>query len=176
MNKELLEKRWYAVFTKPRWEKKIVELLNKASIENYCPMTKVQRQWSDRKKIIIEPLFKSYVFVNVSEKQKWDVKNVSGIINYVYYLGKPAIIKSDEIESIRHFLYKHEYVSVQGSSIHQGDLVKINTGAFIDMEAEIISVKGQKVLLNIPSIGLALVATHTDNTSLIRKNNTNDKN
>jgi transcription antitermination factor NusG len=171
-NRDLLEKKWYAVFTKPRWEKKVVDLLNRASIENYCPTTKVERQWSDRKKMITEPLFKSYVFVNVHEKQKWEVKGVYGVINYVNYLGKPAVIKPNEIEAIRQFLNKHEYVSIQNSTMNQGDLVKINTGAFTDMEAEVVSIRGQKVLLNIPSIGLALVATHTDNASLLKSEKT----
>lgn len=170
MNKEdQLDKKWYAIFTKPRWEKKVVDLLNKTSIENYCPTIKVQRQWSDRKKIIIEPLFKSYVFVKVSERQKWDVRSVSGVINYIYYLGKPAEIKPAEIESIRQFLDVHEQVSSQNSDINQGDLVIVSTGAFVNMEAEVVSIRGRKVLLNLPSIGLALVAMHTDNTSIQRK-------
>lgn len=164
----MLEKKWYVVFTKSRWEQKVVSLLEKASIEHYCPTTKVQRQWSDRKKTLIEPLFKSYVFVNVSERQKWDVKDIPGVVNYVYYLGRPAIIKPEEIELIRQFLSLHEYVGIRDSKMGPGDLVKINTGAFMDMEAEIVSIKGQRVLLNIPCLGIALIATHTGNTSVLK--------
>ncbi|TZF84459.1 UpxY family transcription antiterminator [Pedobacter sp. BS3] len=163
-----LEKKWHVVFTRPRWEKKVADLLTKADIENYCPTTRVKRQWSDRKKIIIEPLFKSYVFVRVAEKQKWEVVNNMGVIDYVYYLGKPAIVRPQEIEEIKRFLNRHEYVRVGEATINAGDKVKINSGVFKDLEAEVTSRKGQKIVLNITSLGLALIATDVVNTSLVK--------
>ena len=60
-----LEKKWYALYTKPRWEKKIDSVLIRKGVESWCPLQKIERQWSDRKKIIEDPLFKSYVFVRI---------------------------------------------------------------------------------------------------------------
>ena len=62
---------WYALYTKPRWEKKVAGLLDDQGIENYCPINKVTRQWSDRKKVVLEPMFKGYVFVKIGEAGKW---------------------------------------------------------------------------------------------------------
>ena len=59
------EKKWFVVYTKSRCEKKVADLLTKKGIENYCPLNRVQKQWSDRKKIILAPLFTSYVFVRI---------------------------------------------------------------------------------------------------------------
>ena len=98
------EPKWYAVYTKPRWEKKVAELLARQGMEQYCPLNKVQRQWSDRKKTIEEPLFKSYVFIHVKEDALLNVKQTDGVINLLYWLGKPAVIKDFEIEAIRNFL------------------------------------------------------------------------
>jgi len=56
---------WYAVYTKSRMEKKVSLRLEEAGIESYCPVTKRKKQWSDRKKIVEEVLFRSYVFVNI---------------------------------------------------------------------------------------------------------------
>ena len=56
------DKKWYALYTKPRWEKKIDASLIKKNIESWCPLQKIEKQWTDRKKIIEEPLFKSYIF------------------------------------------------------------------------------------------------------------------
>ncbi len=56
-------KHWYAIYTKPRWEKKVHHLLSEKGLEAYCPLNKVTRKWSDRMKTVEEPLFKSYVFV-----------------------------------------------------------------------------------------------------------------
>ena len=72
MNDESLQ--WYAVYTKPRWEKKVADLLTKKQIENYCPLNRVLRQWSDRKKVILEPLFTSYVFVRISESNQLAIR------------------------------------------------------------------------------------------------------
>src|ERR1700712_1703924 len=91
---------WYAVYTKPRWEKKVAGILEENGIEYYCPLNKVVKQWSDRKKVVMEPIFKSYVFVRVPEKEKWDLRKIVGIINFVYWLGKPARIKDDDIHTI----------------------------------------------------------------------------
>jgi Transcription termination factor nusG len=68
------EKKWFVLYTKPRWEKKIHQLLDAKEIENYCPLNKVSKKWSDRMKIVEEPLFKSYVFVKVSEEEQTKVR------------------------------------------------------------------------------------------------------
>src|SRR6187402_1930352 len=98
------EKKWYVVYTRPRWEKKVAYLLLAKGIEHYCPLNRVMKQWSDRKKVVLEPLFKGYIFVKLEEALKWDIKALDGIINFVYWLGKPALVKEDEINTIRKFL------------------------------------------------------------------------
>ena len=92
------EKSWYAIYTKPRWEKKVAKILDERGIINYCPLNKVTKQWSDRKKVVLEPIFKSYVFVMVAEETKWDLRRIDGILNYVHWLGVPAKIKEEEID------------------------------------------------------------------------------
>ncbi|MFW1373630.1 transcription termination/antitermination NusG family protein, partial [Vibrio parahaemolyticus] len=67
------EKRWHALYTKPRWEKKIDTVLLRKGVESWCPLQKVERQWSDRKKIIEDPLFKSYVFVKIDDTERTKV-------------------------------------------------------------------------------------------------------
>ena len=95
---------WYAIYTKPRWEKKVHALLTEKKIESYCPLNKVRKKWSDRMKTVEEPLFKSYVFARVSEEEQTRVRMTAGVMNFVYWQGKPAIIRAKEIETIRKFL------------------------------------------------------------------------
>ena len=87
-------------------------------LESYCPLNKVRKQWSDRIKLVEEPLFKSYVFVHVPEEDQTRVRMVDGVLNYVYWQGKPAVIKEKEIEDIRRFLneYQDRAVAVAGFS------------------------------------------------------------
>jgi len=67
---------WYALYTKPKNEKKVTEQLQKSGIEVYCPMVTQIKQWSDRKKKTETPLIPSYVFVNIEEKNRNDVFEV----------------------------------------------------------------------------------------------------
>ena len=149
---------WYVVYTKPRWEKKVALLLTKRGIENYCPLNKVLRQWSDRKKTIEEPLFSGYVFLKTTAAEKWRIKKVDGILNYVHWLGKPAIVPEHEIETIKRFLNEHQTVQVRTTHFKPNDRVKILSGVFIDTQAKVIAQKGKHVMLEIPSLQLKLTA------------------
>jgi transcription antitermination factor NusG len=149
---------WYVVYTKPRWEKKVALLLSKKGIQNYCPLNKVIRQWSDRKKVVEEPLFSGYVFLKTTDADKWRIKEIDGILNYVHWLGKPAIVPEHEIETIKRFLNEHQTVHVSNTQFKTNDRVKIVSGAFIDRQAKVIAQKGKNVILEIPSLQLVLTA------------------
>ena len=78
--------KWYAIYTRPRWEKKVNHLLLQKGVESYCPLNKVRRKWSDRIKIIEEPLFKSYVFVKVAESDRTEIRMTDGV-----YIGMVSL-------------------------------------------------------------------------------------
>lgn len=149
---------WYAVYTKPRWEKKIAKALDERGIVNYCPLNKITRQWSDRKKVVLEPIFKSYVFVKVSEDSKWLLKQVDGVLNYVYWLGKPAVIRDEEIDTIRMFLNEFADVSVQQVSLELNSKVRIKQGVLMNYEGLLLEIQGSTALVKIESMGIQLSA------------------
>lgn len=148
---------WYAVYTRPRWEKKVASLLEEEGIECYCPLNKVEKQWTDRKKIILEPVFKTYVFVKVEEAKKWDLKKIPGILNFVYWLGKPAPIKEEDIFTIRRFLNEFKDVQVE-QQLQINEKVKIKQGALMDYKGILVEMSGSKVRVRIESMGLLLSA------------------
>jgi transcription antitermination factor NusG len=147
-----MELNWYAIYTRARWEKKVANQLNKIEIENYCPLNRVVKQWSDRKKTVEEPLFTSYVFVRISKKQMNSVREIYGIVNFVRWLGKPAVIPVGEIESIKQFLTEHQNVKIEQTSLHVKDRIKILQGPFVEMEGQIIAVKKKSVKVLLPSL------------------------
>lgn len=153
------KKRWHAIYTRPRWEKKVHSLLKEKGFDSYCPINRVQRKWSDRIKTIEEPLFKSYVFVKISEAEKSSVRMVSGVVNFVYWLGKPALIRDREIENIKKFLSEYKVLEVKPVSIAVNSKVKIDQGLFMDKEATVIKVMKKRVELRIDSIGYTLIAS-----------------
>lgn len=152
-------KTWYAVYTKPRWEKKVFNLMIEKGMEAYCPLNRVKKKWSDRLKWVEEPLFKSYVFVRIAAEEQTRVRMVSGVVNFVYWLGRPAVIKNKEIEIIRKFMNEYSDVRVEPLQLRTDAKVTILQGALMDKEATVIKVLNNKVLVNIESIGYSLVAT-----------------
>lgn len=149
---------WYAVHTRPRWEKKVASLLQDKGIENYCPLNKVVRQWSDRKKTVLEPLFKGYVFVQVAEAAKWELLTINGIVNYVYWLGKPARIRDNEIDTIRRFLHEFEDIEVTENNMTVNKTVQVKQGVLMNYRGIVIELHGNKAKVRIESMGLQLSA------------------
>ena len=157
--KQMKEKKnWFAVYTKPRWEKKLSLLLEKKGLENYCPLTKVRRRWSDRYKVVEEPLFKSYVFVYITEEEKQEVRFTDGAVNFVYWLGEPAIIKKEDIEIIRRFLQEYEYVLATPVTINKGQKVKIKTGLMMDAEGVVLKLVNNRAYVLLESLDYELTA------------------
>jgi len=152
------DRKWYAVYTKPRWEKKVSGLLSQQGMETYCPLNRTQRRWSDRAKWVEEPLFRSYVFVRVPEEGLSGVRLVSGVVNFVYWMGKPAIIRDKEIEAIKRFLNDHVDVEVFRMDPQTNDRITIQHGIFMNREARVIKVLNNRVQVVIESLGCRLVA------------------
>jgi transcription antitermination factor NusG len=150
--------KWFAIYTKPRWEKKVNQLLTDKGVECYCPVNKVKRKWSDRTKTIEEPLFKSYVFVKVTEEERTKVRLTNGVVNFVYWNGKPAIVREKEIQAIKLFLDEHENVQVRPMDLTVQQRVLITSGTFMDRTATVLDVRKKEVKVSIDSLGYELVA------------------
>lgn len=152
-------KRWFAAYTKPRWEKKVSRVLERKGVECWCPLKKTEKQWSDRKKVIEEPLFTSYVFVRINETEKSVVLMTDGILNFVYYIGKPAIIRDEEIDIIKKFLSeKQASVSVQSlASLDENTRIKVNHGIFMDTTGTVLKGGKKKVFVKLESLDQVMV-------------------
>jgi len=157
--------KWLAVYTRPRWEKKVNKLLTEKGVESYCPLNKIRRKWSDRIKTVEEPLFKSYVFVKVNEEDRTNVRMTSGVINFVYWNGKPAVIKEKEITAIKRFLNEYENVEVKPMDLKLNQRVIVTAGPLMDQEGKIVAVRQKTVKVAIDSLGYILVA-HIERTKL----------
>ncbi len=146
------------MYTRPRWEKKIAENMLRVGIEHYCPVNKVTRQWSDRKKTVLEPIFKGYVFVKIEDEKKWDIKTIPGILNFVHWLGKPARLREEEIDTIRKFLKEFDDVIVEKKDFGLNEKVRITQGVLMNYEGMVISVFGNRAIVKIDSMDLQLSA------------------
>lgn len=152
------EKKWYALYTRPRWEKKVNDLLTRKGMESYCPLNRVRRRWTDRTKIVQVPLFTSYVFVHITEAEKGEVRFTDGVVNFVYWERKPAIIRNEEIELIKKFLRDYEDVEVRPLTLTEGQRVRIRTGVMMNKEGVVAQIKNNRAVVVIESLGYELAA------------------
>ncbi len=152
------EQMWYALYTRPCWEKKVSRILELKQIEHYCPLQKTIRQWSDRKKILYEPLFKSYVFVRINFQSHNTVLQTEGVLNFVSFQGKPAKIRDEEIYMIRQFLLDYSDVRIEEIHFEINDTVKIISGALNSKTGTILNIKKKTVQVLLPSLGFAMIA------------------
>lgn len=155
LTKSETDKNWYAVFTKPRAEKKVVERLEENSIEVFLPLVKTLRQWSDRKKYVQLPLIPSYVFVHMIEKDLNKVLPYPGTVAVLKHLGKPAKVKQSEIDNLK-ILSDNADVSdiLSVDRVGKGDAVMVSKGSFTGLIGVCIK-DGNKhrVVVQIDSLG-----------------------
>lgn len=161
------ERKWLAIYTRPRWEKKIDQLLKEQGVESFCPVRKVESQWADRKKVVEMPLFNSYVFVKVDLKEELIVRQTIGVLNFIYYMGKPAVLRESEIEDIKHFLTSINDIEVISlSNLSVGDRVMIKSGIMSKQEGAVVKINGKNVLMVFDKLDCAVV-TRVDISNLV---------
>ena len=114
-------------------------------LEVYCPLRKTKRKWSDRYKWVEEPLFRSYCFVRLLEKDRNQVFGVPGVVRYLFWLGRPAVVRDEEIAGIREMLgcFDHEHIVLREFDVH--DRIKVRGGGFDSLEGEIVEKRGSKL-------------------------------
>lgn len=156
---------WYVLYTKSRNEKKLAKTLADKNIQVYCPVREEIRQWSDRKKKVTDPVFKSYLFVFLHDYKAENAAILAtpGAVRFLWWLGQPGVVKDNEIEAIQHFLteYKNAEVLV---AVKAGQSVTIQEGPLKDKTGVIYQVKGDKAYLHIDSLQMNLVARIPVNT------------
>jgi transcription antitermination factor NusG len=152
---------WFAVYTNPRAEKKAYAELIKNGIDAYLPLQKTLKQWSDRKKWVEEPLFRSYIFVNIPQSKYFDVLNTPGIVRYVTFEGKAVPIPPRQIDAIRFYLADLPQSSDWGNSdLVPGSMVEIIRGPLKGLTGQLVDFKGrQKVRIEIEALGQSLYLT-----------------
>ena len=152
---KLKEINWYAIYTRPRSEKKVFELLSKNDFTAYLPLISTIRQWSDRKKKVQLPLISSYVFVRTEEKALKNIFPINGVVKILKHLGKPAIIKDYEIENLKILLEDLDNITfINNIELRKGDSIIVENGVFKGLIAECIELNGKhRIIVRIDALG-----------------------
>jgi transcription antitermination factor NusG len=135
---------WYAVCTRPRFEKKTRIFLEREEIPNWLPLQRSQRQWSDRKKMVDVPVFNSYIFVHITENDFYRTLNTYGVSRFVYYNGKPAVVPDRDIDFLRRIFDEGYELEARPIAFQPGMRVRITRGAFVGREGILVAEGNRK--------------------------------
>jgi transcription antitermination factor NusG len=138
---------WYAVYTRSRSEKSLMELLKEKGIEAYVPLRKVIHQWSDRKRLVEEPLIRSYCFVKVSNKDYYEVLNTQGAVRYIWFSGKAASIPERQIDTLKAITGSNVEVECLPDTFQPGTKVMVNAGPLTGLVGELVNVANKKKVI-----------------------------
>ena len=151
---------WYALYTKPRKEQKVAQQLEQLGFTIYLPLKTEMKQWSDRKKKVTSPLFTSYVFIQIEEAKRAEVFVIDGVLNYIFWLGKPAVIRDEEMQLLKDHVDKPN-TTFEVASIEPGEKIQLQDGVFKGQQAVVEHISKQKAHLFLPSLGIKLVISRT---------------
>lgn len=154
-----MKKNWYAIYTKANCEKKVAALLAKKKITNYCPLNRIVTDYqSSKRKMSYVPLLTSFVFVHITTAEMEMIKQTNCVINFVYWLGTPAIIKNDEILNLQHFTNEYSNVKIEKTVVNANAAAKVFSEPQIDINGKLMSVINTHIKLTLPSLGYIVTA------------------
>lgn len=153
---------WFVLCVKAQQEKKAADTLRKMNVDVYCPMVKETRVWSDRKKVVETPLFKSYIFVNLTEKYRGIVFGAPGVQRYLFYLGKPAIVRDEEIWAIKNWMSDDSKDLQALSDLIPGSEIVVKKGVLKDQEGIVYWVNKTNVSFALKEMGVVVQAKLKD--------------
>lgn len=145
--------KWFVIYTKPNFEIKVAEGINTIGLNAYCPVYTEIKQYSDRKKKVTKPLLKSYVLVQLSESDRIKVFSIPGALRYIFWLGKPAEVRPEEIEILKTNL-TGSYDQVSISKLVKGKQYTIPAGPFKGQTGKVLDILKNKLRLELPSLGI----------------------
>jgi len=139
---------WYALHTRPRHEKLVVQRLADRGVETFLPIVTEVHRWSDRKKSVQLPLFSCYVFVKFvpNRSERLSVLRVDGVLGLVGSHGEGTPIPNEQIDTVRTLVEgdlpwsSHPFLKI-------GQRVRVRNGALDGVEGILVSRNGKDTLV-----------------------------
>ncbi|QHI35463.1 Transcription antitermination protein RfaH [Kordia antarctica] len=154
---------WHVLYVRSRWERKVYESLKEISLDPFLPQIKTIKQWSDRKKTIIKPLFPSYVFVNINSSLEYHkALSLNGVCSFIRFRNEYARVTTKEIEQIKLLVGDVNITDIETNIKlpEIGEIKKINYGPLNGLNCEIIKVDNHnKIIVRIDSLRQNIIAT-----------------
>jgi transcription antitermination factor NusG len=144
---------WFVLYTKPRAEKKLADQLMEDGIEAYCPSQVEIKQWSDRKKKIETPLLPSMILVRIPNEDRDKVFGRKNAVRYLYWLGQPAKVTTEEVESLRSMVEDSQFESQGLQKLKPGEKLDLTSLGFKHIQGTVKFVNANECWIVLENLG-----------------------
>ncbi|MBL7978382.1 MAG: UpxY family transcription antiterminator [Bacteroidetes Order II. Incertae sedis bacterium] len=150
--------KWFAVRTRFKWEKKVVENLQNAAIEVYLPLYEKVKRYEKVIKRTTLPLIPNYLFVKIIKDEYVTVFKQEGVMGFLHNHGSLNAIPEQEIEILRRFNGEWEDLEVVEGKWDKGTPVKIVSGPLAGYEGKVVEEQGKnKVVIFMQSLNHSII-------------------
>lgn len=154
---------WHVLYVKSRHEKKVYDKLIELSLDAFLPLVKTVKKWSDRKKVVLQPLFPSYVFVNLTSSLDFHkALSVSGACAYIQFGKEYAKVTDQEISKVKFLVEEDRITNIETNTPlpEIGEIKKISHGPLEGLKCEVLRVNNEnKIIVRIDSLQQNIIAT-----------------
>lgn len=152
--------KWYAIYTRYKCEKLVMEKLNAKGITAFTPLTKKTKRYQRKIKHYYYPLIYNYSFVQIDLNDRLEVLAVDQVIDFIKIEGKPIPIPDEEIEILRKIVGEENPVMVQEKRLNVGEQVEIIHGNLTGLRGCLISCKNKhEIVVQLDAIGFDLIVS-----------------
>ena len=158
-----MQKNWYIAYTKPHCEKIVSHSIARKGIENFCPFNYHTAQPFRQKKVLYEPLFKSYVFLKTNGHDLMNLsQEIDDILSFLYWTDKLATISGDEINAIKRFSENYREIELEKIGVGMDSSHDVHEVISYATEGNFLKKTSRIIKVNLPSLGFAMVAKTAD--------------
>ena len=151
------EPKWFAVYTRFKSEKFIVEKLIKKGINAYVPLLKFTRKYASKTKQVELPLISCYVFVKITKSDYIKVLQTEHVIQFLKLNGELISIPEKEMEILKWVVGESLVEKATEGNIKSGTEVEVIGGNLTGLRGKVVKKQNKKFfLVSLESIGYSL--------------------
>lgn len=157
MRQTATRQEWYAVSTKFRSEKYVVDVLQRKGIEAYVPLLRRTRRYTRKIKTYEIPLINCYVFVRITPQQKVPVLEVPYVHHFIGFDGKIVPVPEEEMQMMRRVVGELSEVIVEPRQWTEGDHVEVIAGNLTGIQGTLVARNGKhEFIIELETLGYQL--------------------
>ncbi len=147
---------WYAIRTRNRSEKWVVQQLDEKAVDAWIPLRWSVKKYPGRVRKTQIPLIYGYVFVHIDRNDYVKVLEAEGVFDFVRFNREIPVVPSEQIDLLKFITGENIEVEMTDSVMEKGDQVEIIGGELTGLFGELVEFKGKhRVLMRMENVGLS---------------------